>query len=233
MKLAVISPERIEPHETAMLDGLVAAGLTRYHVRKPGVSAVELEAWLKSLPVAWRPRLVLHQHHELVARLGLGGRHWRDDGTVPDGRSEAGSGRRLTADYGSQGAEESVGRGRRTPPDACGRLASRACHELSGLRAALGRTDAVLFGPVFRSISKAGHGPGPWDRDELRRLLAGRTECERRTAVYALGGATAANLGEVSHLGFDGAAVLGAVWRTADPVAAFRDLQAAANTFPS
>lgn len=245
MKVVVVSPERIEPRETAVLDGLFAAGLPRYHVRKPGASAAELEAWLDSLPAAWRPQLVLHQHHELVGRLGLGGRHWRDDGTVQHVRSEAGTGRRCITDYSSQGAEpeaaplrdttpeESVGRGRRTPPDAHGVFSSRACHDLTGLRAALGRVDAVLFGPVLHSISKRDHGPGAWDRGELRRLLAGRTERERRTAVYALGGVTAANLGEARALGFDGVAVLGSVWQAADPVAAFRELQAAAKTFHS
>lgn len=210
MKLAVVSPEGIEAREAAVLEGLFAAGLERYHVRKPAASAAELECWLLALPAAWRPRLVLHQHHELVGRLGLGGRHWRDDGTAP---------------------EDFAGWGLPSPPESRIGLTSRSCHDLPGLRAALGRTDVVLFGPVFRSISKAAHGPGAWNRDQLRQLLAGRTERERRTAVCALGGVTSANLGEVSALGFDGAAVLGSVWRAADPVAAFGKLQQAAMKF--
>src|ERR1019366_6317677 len=56
------------------------AGLERYHVRKPSWTGRELEAWLLGLPASWRPLLVLHQHGELVAELGLGGWHDRDQG---------------------------------------------------------------------------------------------------------------------------------------------------------
>src|SRR5947209_3397705 len=80
MKLVVISPEHNDPREIAVLAALLAAGLERYHVRKPHWSAAQLETWLRMLPSEWRSRLVLHSHHELVATLGLGGRHWRDDG---------------------------------------------------------------------------------------------------------------------------------------------------------
>src|SRR5580704_15973511 len=78
MKLVVISPEGDDPRETAVLGALLAAGLERYHVRKPHWPAAQLEAWLHTLPADWHSRLVLHQHHELVAKFGLLGRHWRD-----------------------------------------------------------------------------------------------------------------------------------------------------------
>jgi thiamine-phosphate pyrophosphorylase len=43
--------------------------------------------------------------------------------------------------------------------------------------------------------------------------------------VFALGGVAVGKLARVRALGFDGAAVLGAVWQAADPVAAFEALQ--------
>jgi thiamine-phosphate pyrophosphorylase len=78
MRIIVISPDKADPREEAAMEGLFASGLERYHVRKPGWSAAELEAWLLRLPNAWRRRLFLHEHHFLAAKLGLAGRHEKD-----------------------------------------------------------------------------------------------------------------------------------------------------------
>jgi thiamine-phosphate pyrophosphorylase len=226
MKLVMISPEHDDPREIAVLSALLTAGLERYHVRKPHWSVAQLEAWLRALPAEWRPRLVLHSHHELVATLGLGGYHWRD---------EKGGARC------PQRAESVLGTSRST-------FTSHSCHDLAALRAALGHYDSVFFGPVFSSISKPGYATeltAQMERvvptrslknedlnasgrrvppTEISSLLNSRTPGERRTAVLALGGVTAARLPQVRAFGFDGVAVLGAVWQADDPAAAFREL---------
>ena len=197
MKLIVITPETIEPHEPAVLATLFAAGLERCHVRKPGATREELAAWLRAIPAEYRSRLVLHQHHDLVTELSLGGRHWRDDGLAP------------------------------LIPPKDGALNSRSCHELAALRDTFGCYDSVFFGPVFSSISKPGYGPaGQWTPEGLATLLRHRTEAERRTRVIALGGVTAENSAHCRALGFDDVAVLGAIWQAAaDPRCAFSQLQ--------
>ena len=170
-----------------------AAGLQRYHVRKPSWTAAELEAWLRGLPAEWRPRIVLHEHHSLVGRLGLGGSHEKDAG------------------HGSP------------PPDAV----SRSCHDLLSLRRHLGAYDSILFGPVFPSISKPGHVPAadfPWYElwaalRHSRRM--GAAGAPRPTRVLAIGGITVQRLARCDEIGFDGAAVLGAVWNDPDPVREF------------
>jgi thiamine-phosphate pyrophosphorylase len=217
MKLVLISPEHDDPREIAVLGALLAAGLERYHVRKPHWPAAQLETWLRALPMEWRTRLVLHSHHELVAMLGLGGYHWRDE---------------------KGGAAHSTSLGPRAcrgacPQDALSALrstrstfTSRSCHDLATLRAALGHYDSVFFGPVFSSISKPGHGPRDnFSPTELSSLLNSRTPNERSTTVLALGGVTVAYLPQIRALGFDGVAVLGAVWQADDPVAAFCEIQ--------
>jgi thiamine-phosphate pyrophosphorylase len=193
MRIVIISPPSPDPRERPALEGLFAAGLERYHVRKPGWTPAELEAWLLALPAAWRPRLVLHEHPHLVAALGLGGRHAKDAGR-PDGG----------------------------PP-----AASRACHGLSSLRRLLDFPGSVLFGPVFPSFSKAGYGPAPdFPWPELASLLRGARP--RAARILAIGGITAERLPRCRQLGFDGAAVLGAVWGAPDPVAAFSRIRDAA-----
>jgi thiamine-phosphate pyrophosphorylase len=200
MLLVVISPEGEDPREQRLLVALVAAGLERYHVRKPGWSATRLEAWLAELPATVRSRVVLHQHHELAPRLGLAGRHWRDDGTAP------------------------------ARPDRTAGIASRSCHELGTLRDALGHYDAVLLGPVFPSISKPGHGGRRSQEAvdlrlaRARAVLASRDAAARRTTVLALGGVTAGAIARCREAGFDGVAALGAVWNCRDPLGAFEDL---------
>jgi thiamine-phosphate pyrophosphorylase len=193
MRIVVISPESSDPRELPAMEGFFAAGLGSYHVRKPSWTEGELEAWLRGLPAEWRPRIVLHQHHGLVAALGLGGRHERADSP----RAQGGS---------------------------------RSCHDLPSLRRHLRSFAQVIFGPVFPSLTKAGYGPAagfPWD--ELQGILKGRDG--RGTArVLAIGGVTAGRLGRCAELGFDGAAVMGAVWNGPDPVRAFAGILAASGS---
>lgn len=196
MKLVVISPEGDDPRERAVLGELFAAGLERYHVRKPAWSREKLAAWLSALPDAMRARVVLHQHHDLVAPLGLGGRHWRDGGSTP------------------------------LAPARDGKYTSCSGHDFATLRAALGRYDSVFLSPVFPSISKPGYAPrADFSSTKISSLLAARSPDDRRTSVLALGGITAETALRALALGFDGVATLGAIWQAPAPVRAFTELQ--------
>ena len=106
---------------------------------------------------------------------------------------------------------------------------SSACHDLENLSERLGSFPQVIFGPVFPSLSKPGYEPPagfPWER--LRGLLS----LPRSGLALAIGGVTAARLGRCRELGFDGVAVIGAVWGCKDPVGAFRELRGAAAILP-
>lgn len=91
-----------------------------------------------------------------------------------------------------------------------GRTASRSVHELKEGAACEGVVDYVFLSPVFDSISKKGY-KSPFDRDVLRRWLR-EAQPDRKTAVVALGGMDASRVAVVADLGFDGLAVLGALW---------------------
>jgi thiamine-phosphate pyrophosphorylase len=211
MKLIVISPEGDDEREVPALMAMLAAGLERYHVRKPAWSRDKLAEWIGRLPDRWRTKLVLHQHHALVDEFKLYGRHWRDDGTAL-----------LEPPEVSMAPFSQIDR---LVP---GVFSSRACHDLAGVREALGRYDSVLVGPVFPSISKQGHGPnGALCLNELYQLLRHRTSFQKHTQVIALGGLTAANAPRCRNFGFDGVATLGAIWKSSDPVRAFTEIQSA------
>lgn len=190
MQIVVVSPESRDPRELPAMEGFFAAGLERYHVRKPSWPAAELEEWLRAVPEGWRPRIVLHEHHHLVEKLGLGGRHDKDAGGDDDDSPAA---------------------------------ASRSCHDTASLRRHIGAYPTILFGPVFPSVSKPGYGPAPgFPWYELWALLrqrdrSGRPGPRGPARVLAIGGITAQRLARCAELGFDGAAVLGAVWNDPDP----------------
>jgi thiamine-phosphate pyrophosphorylase len=193
MKLVLISPPGEQGYEITTVQALLSAGLERYHLRKPGWDVSQVAAWLGALPTRWHGRIYLHSHHPLADCIRVGGIHF------PDG-----------------GAEPSV-----APP---GCATSRSCHDVATVKAALGRYDSLLFGPVFPSLSKPGHGPAAESvLCELRDVLSARGTAEKRTKVFAIGGIAAQRLDACAAMGFDGAAILGAVWSAADPVAAFRE----------
>lgn len=79
--------------------------------------------------------------------------------------------------------------------------------------------DYVFLGPVFDSISKTGYAAA----------LPGRFQLDKRGfpgKVIALGGIHAENVGTVSEMGFDGAALLGSIWQ--NPEYAITHFQAVA-----
>jgi thiamine-phosphate pyrophosphorylase len=107
---------------------------------------------------------------------------------------------------------------------------SGSCHDVGSIGPLARRLDYLFFGPVFPSLSKPGHGPAadfPWGI--LREALRGKSGGD----VYAVGGVTAGGLPRLSELGFDGAAVLGAVWGDPDPVRAFARVSEAAGRLGS
>lgn len=199
MKILAISPPDHFAKEAEWIERLLDAGLTRYHVRKPGWAAEELERFLASIPESCRGRILLHQHHHLVAEWALGGWHIKDDsreGLAPVDPAQ------LRAD---------------------GRILSRSLHRIDDLDADTRSWDAVLLSPVFPSISKPGHQPH-WDEATLVRRMAAR-DSGVKAELFALGGVDSENAAGCCEMGFDGVVLHGTLWQAADPVQAFHEVR--------
>jgi thiamine-phosphate pyrophosphorylase len=82
--------------------------------------------------------------------------------------------------------------------------------------------DYAFLSPVFDSISKKNY-KSRFDFNELSKGLA-----QANIRLMALGGCKAENLNQVKQLGFSGAAVLGAVWNSADPFNSYIEIKEAA-----
>lgn len=177
---------------------MLAAGLSRLHVRKPAFSQEEMADYVAQIPAGYHARLVLHSNPSLVEKLQLGGLH-------------------LTA------ASRTALTGR--PCLLPGQTLSTSFHTLAEIQQHRRRYNYVFLSPVFDSLSKENYGAA-FDLSTVAERLA---RLSHRVGyvpqVMALGGIEAGRLPAVRQAGFAGAAVLGAVWQSADPVAAFRTLQ--------
>ncbi|HET9502129.1 MAG TPA: thiamine phosphate synthase [Hymenobacter sp.] len=185
------------PNEAHLLAELLARGVPRLHLRKPGWPAAQLEALIQALPPQFHQRLVLHGHPELVRRYRLGGLHLTTAG-------------RRTAT--------------RRPALLPGQTLSTSFHSLTEISQHRRRYDYVFLSPIFDSISKEGYASA-FDLSEVQAFLQRLAKRPGyRPAVLALGGIDNGNITAVQQAGFAGAAVLGSVWGSTDPVAAWQQV---------
>jgi thiamine-phosphate pyrophosphorylase len=99
---------------------------------------------------------------------------------------------------------------------------SRSLHKINELQIETDILDYVFFGPVFHSISKAGHKP----KVSLSNLSSALEKLDmkgRRPLVYALGGIRRNKISTIVETGFDGVALLGSIWGKPDPVVAYKE----------
>ncbi|MFD1143472.1 thiamine phosphate synthase [Larkinella insperata] len=101
---------------------------------------------------------------------------------------------------------------------------SSSIHDLTHWPALAGRVEMVFYSPIFPSISKPGYGPTLTLDEQADRIITLRQSTEALPKLIGLGGIQSDNIAQVQQVGFDGAAVLGALWESPDPVQAVRQL---------
>lgn len=126
--IIVLTPPQPVASREAICNTLLQDGLLRLHLRLPGASREEYEAFIEKIAPEFRERVVVHDHYELVDRYGLRGIH------LPEARI-AGFDRR----------EEF-------------RHVSVSCHSPEAIRQLPFRVEYAFLSPVFDSISKPGYG---------------------------------------------------------------------------
>lgn len=198
LPLLLISSPMDFAGEHEMLEAMFEQGLLRFALRKPGIHESELERWLLALDADFRSRVVVHGYPGLAQGMDLAGCH------MPLDWLRAGN-HQLSEFAGVR--EWSV-----------------SLHGFEELRQCPAGVSRCYLGPVFDSISKQGY-LSAFTGDEIRAgLFMARARTAHCPQVYALGGVEADKFSRIAEYGFDGAAVLGAVWNAPDPVGACAEL---------
>ena len=194
--LIVISPEEIIVNEGEIINQLLSNGLELYHLRKPISVKLEYEEFIKTIPSKNKRSIVLHQHHELALRYNVKGLHLKENHRNSLSKQEI---KDLKKNLQNRNM-----------------ILSSSFHSLEEIKTYDGLFDYVFLSPVFESISKPGYVSGSKFRVQGSEV--------RKTKIIALGGIQESTVAKAKDLGFDGIAVLGAIWQ--EPSQAFSRFEA-------
>ncbi|TRZ41312.1 thiamine phosphate synthase [Robertkochia solimangrovi] len=115
-------------NEMVLLQEMFREGLSRLHVRKPGMNREGLREWLQGFDAEFHTRMVIQDHFDLLEEFNLGGRHLKESMRNSD----------LPEVY---------------PFEMTGGLISTAVHDPDSLEKVT-TFDYAFLSPVFDSISK-------------------------------------------------------------------------------
>lgn len=180
--LIVITSPDKVANESELINQLFAKGLEILHLRKPSWAKPDFEALLKSINPAYKRKVVLHQFHELAAKYNVKGLHLREENRKQLSVSEL---KELSKELKHKNL-----------------TFSSSFHSKEEIVASENVFDYVFLSPVFDSISKPNYVGSKFNVQGLK----------FETKIIALGGIEASNIASIQKMGYDGAAVLGAIW---------------------
>ena len=163
-------------------------GLETLHLRKPNSSLKDLVEYLELIPSEYHNRIIIHSHHKLVKKFNLKGVHF----------SKAHRDKKYNTTLKYLSFRLRFGN----------ILITRSCHKIDKLKDNSDRYAYVFLSPMFESISKKSHS-GLFSERHIKKTLANTIR-----KVYALGGVDESKFKELNDLGFEGVALLGAIWDT-------------------
>lgn len=195
--------------EVEVMIALLDQGLERLHIRKPAAGLNQLAFLLERFPWQYREKLVLHPPRAFFGRIGLK----KETEHLMQWMQQKGMRRLhipswlrmhpnidvLLKQLSSRDNSFVLSTGMHTLEERC---------ELLQVNQPGLAYDYVLVSPLFDSISKAGY------RANAALWQHGRDRgSEFRPRLIAMGGMQAANLLAIKNAGFDGAALMGAIWQ--------------------
>jgi len=121
----------------------------------------------------------------------------------------------LAATYGLKGIHLNEN-AKKDQTDKNSKIVSAAFHSLEQLNKNTRQYTYVFLSPLFDSISKAGY-KGSIDLEKVEKFF----KKKRKEKVVALGGISKENISIVKQIGFSGAALIGAIWQSNDPVKSY------------
>jgi thiamine-phosphate pyrophosphorylase len=199
MKLILLSPSEQQDNEIPILLQMFTQGLPVYHVRKTGFSTRDLQTYLREIPEKYHPRIVIHTHHELAMKFNLKGIYISHSHRK---RKIATALKLLWFKLRKRNL-----------------MVSRTFRSIENITHYNLLYDYVFLSPVFDSFS-TNLRPG-FSEQNLQYALK-----QTKYTVLACGGTTVESIQKVHELGFSGAVFYSAIWKTKNPLEAFKKVKA-------
>ncbi len=203
MEIAVVSSPGDVENETIIVNNMLEQGLKFFHLRKPEYDRGRMAKYLDDIKTGYYSRIVLHSHYDLLKEHDLGGIHIT---------GSAAAKKESIIDSVRKGNETNVRIG-------------ISFHDPNELYQDIKGIDYTFLSPVFDSISKKGYTK-KFNHEELKEVLK-----NTGYKVFALGGCRKENMGQIHKMGFYGAAFLGAVWNSPNPLGSYQEIKRNAERF--
>ena len=202
MRLYLLTPPQTTGNELPLVLHFLECGLHKLHIRKPEFSIGDYRNYIAAIPVTYHDRLVIHGAFELVQAFPALGVHFRSH---------------------DRQDTQLVQQVRQLRPASC----SSSFHAWEEISSNENHYDYVFISPVFDSISKKGYKAGIDLEGRLRLRQWAAAHKKQLPGIVGLGGVGPATIARLNETGFEGAALLGAIWEAAHPARAFADVQQA------
>ena len=199
-ELIVFSSPTFFEQEFSHINEMLREGLECFHLRKPDYSKEDYLKALQQIKPSYLRRLMLHDHFELAAKYNVKGIHIKGSFL---------SNKDIDVPVLIKTAKKR------------GLLISTGVHDAEDLKQVPKGVDCVFWSPVFDSISK----PGYKGNIDLKQAAVILNSIEQKAKIVALGGIDLENIHAVGEAGFDGAAVLGAIWQSSYPLQKFLEFK--------
>ena len=198
-KLILLSPEEDKTGEANTAIQLFNLGLRIFHLRKPHWSIEQTQHFLEAIPKEFHNKIVLHSHFHLAGKFGIKGIHLSETNK------------------------------KMIPELKTNNIITASFHSVQDIRENTIPYQYIFLSPIFESISKPGYH-SKFDlnilAEELKDLKNKKTQLPD---IIALGGITAENILKAREAGFAGAALLGTIWQSENPVETFQHIQSLVN----
>jgi len=199
----ITSPERIHDEEK-IIESLLSAGVARILLRKPNWSTEQYAALLDQLPPAYYNRLLIRDQPALAAAYGLAGVHWSGEGIRQLAVAEKANTGIVDAQDNQPDATHLTKQPAHYTSPENAKENSTGIHSIEEITLTDTRIHTLLLSPAFNSISKPGY-EGQFGKQLLNK---------NNRQILALGGVDHTNIALLKQWHFDGAALLGAIWKT-------------------
>lgn len=187
MEIVAFSSPGEYPNEVEEAIKMLDMGILHFHIRKPKYNRKEMARFVTSFPEAYRKQLILHSHHGLVGKYKLGGMHLS--------RIHR---KRKTLYKLKLWLKLRLNRGL---------VITRTFHKLTDVNDDRRAYSYAFLSPVFDRMSQNSIGGG-YSKRALLIMIP-----QARQPIYALGGIGPSKIALTKELGFQGAVLLGALWK--------------------